>query len=207
VKTCGFCGWSYPKMETHCVHAARGPVILLSPPHKRTRPTLPDIEGHDSAASVMPWSTRRWPTRQVEPEESENICHGRERALADAIRASGNPRINDWGRHNDPVLICGCGYSHAAGARVVAENQADALRLMWTWARVSAPELRWDDTERKGRVKRLLGDHIGNVRSIDAPIDEAKILHRRWRRHVAEPDAFLARGAPARPQGGWIACS
>jgi hypothetical protein len=170
-------------------------MILLSPPHRRTKPVVPDIEGHDSAASVMPWSTRRWPTRQVEPEESGNIRQGRERALAEAIRASGNPRINDWGRHNDPVLICGCGYLHAAGARVVAEDQADAPRLMWTWARASAPELRWDDTERKGRVKRLLGDRISNVRSIDAPIDEAKILHRRWRRHVAESDAFLARWA------------
>jgi hypothetical protein len=196
LNTCQSCGWSKPRGgEPTCAHAARGPMTLLSPPHRRTKPVVPDIEGHDSAASVMPWSTRRWPTRQVAPEESGNIRRGRERALAEAIRASGNPRINDWGRHNDPVLVCGCGYLHTAGARVVAEDQADAPRLMWAWARASAPELRWDDTERKGRVKRLLGDRISNVRSIDAPIDEAKILHRRWRRHVAESDTFLARWA------------
>jgi hypothetical protein len=201
LKICEGCGRSKPKgVQPTCAHAARGPVILLSPPHRPTKPVVPDVDDHDRAASVMPWWTRRWPTRQVEPEESDNICHGRERALADAIRARGNPRIKDWGRHNDPVLICGCGYLHSGywhstDGCVVAEERADVPRLMASWARLNAPELRWDNTERKARVARLLGEHVGNVRSIYAAVDETKILHRRWRRHVSEPDAFLARWA------------
>jgi hypothetical protein len=174
-------------METPCAHAVRGPVILLSPPHKRMRPTLPDIEGHDSAASVMPWSTRRWPTRQVEPEESDNICHGRERALADAIRASGNPRINDWGRHNDPVKGLPVG-------GVILDAQPDTSDV-WAWMRQNG--VAWDDSERKGAIPagRRRNVDVGNAAGDNRLVDAAKLLHPRWRRRVAEPDAFLARWA------------
>jgi hypothetical protein len=187
VKTCGFCGWSHPKGETPCVHVVRGPLTLLSPPHRRTKPVVPDIEGHDSAASVMPWATRRWPTRQVEPEESGNIRQGRERALAEAIRASGNPRINDWGRHNDPVKGLPVG-------GVILYAQPDSAGA-WAWMRQNG--VAWDDTERKGAIPagRRRDVDVGNAAGDDGLVDPAKLLHPRWRGHVAEPDAFLARWA------------
>jgi hypothetical protein len=187
VNTCGYCGWSRPKTEMPCVHLARGPLTLLSPPHRRTKPVVRDIEGHDSAVSVMPWSSRRWPTRQVEPEESDNIRQARDRALADAIRASGKPRKEAWGRHNDPVKGLPVG-------GLILEAQPDSAAV-WVWMRQHG--VAWDDTERKGAIPggRRRDVDVGNAAGDDGLVDPAKLLHPRWRRHVDKPDAFLARWA------------
>ena len=170
-----------------CVHVVRGPLNLLSPPHRRTKPVVPDVEGHDSAASVMPWSTRRWPTRHVEPEESDNIRQARDRALADAIRASGAPRVDVWGRHNDPV-------KGLPVVGMILDAQLDTADV-WAWKRQNG--VAWDDSERKGAIpgRRRSGADVGNAAGDDGLVDPGKLLHPRWRRHVAEPDAFLARWA------------
>jgi hypothetical protein len=117
----------------------RGHLTLLAPPRfdSTSVPAIGDIEGHDSSASVMPWWTRRWPDRQFEPEESDNIRHARDRALADAIRASGAPRIEAWSRHNDPVKGLPVG-------GVILEAQPDSTGV-WAWKRQNG--VAWDDSE------------------------------------------------------------
>jgi hypothetical protein len=190
VETCGFCGWSFPKMKTPCAHAVRGPLFLLSPPHvRRVVPSVVDREclcglRHTTitAYSVMPWPTRRWITFHVEPEESDSIVAGRNAHLADAARRC--PRVQDWGRHADPSKSlplhgvrgddCDCGILHL--------QPADVL----TWCRLHARELLWDDSERRGRMpsRRRVGSNVGNATGEDGMIDPTKLLHPRWREHM-----------------------
>src|SRR5687767_1566109 len=60
LNTCGACGWSKPKgVEPTCAHAARGPVILLSPPHERTVPSIA-FQRAVVPASSMSVTTSRW---------------------------------------------------------------------------------------------------------------------------------------------------
>jgi hypothetical protein len=170
LNTCQSCGWSKPRgVEPTCAHAARGPVILLSPPYERTKPLVPDIEGHDSAASVMPWWARRWanPICGDEPQESDNIQRARTLALAAAIRASGNPRIPAWGRHNDPVK----GLMLVTGA--VLDLQLDSAS-QWAWKRDHG--VAWDDTERRGRIPagRQVDAGVGNATDGNGLVDPAK---------------------------------
>lgn len=196
LNTCEACGWSKPKgVEPTCAHAARGPMSLLSPPYERTKPLVPGIEGHDSAASVMPWWGRRWanPIRGDEPQESDNIQRARNRALAAAIRASGNPRISAWGRHNDPVK----GLMLVTGA--VLDLQLDSAG-QWAWKRDHG--VAWDDTERRGRIPagRHVDAGVDNATDGNGLVDPAKLLHPRWRRHLEQPDTkagyvYLARWA------------
>jgi hypothetical protein len=141
-----------------------------------------DISGHDSMASVMPWATRRWPTFDVEPEESDNIVAGRNAHLADVARRY--PHVEDWGRHADPSKglplygirgdDCDCGVLHVQPADIS------------TWCRLHARELLWDDTERRGRMpfRRHVGSNVANATGDDEIIDQAKLLHPRWREHM-----------------------
>ena len=123
----------------------------------------------------MPSWTRRWPTRHVEPEESDNIRRARDRALADAVRASGAPRIAAWGRHDDPV-------KGLPVVGIIIDPQPDTAAV-WAWKRQNG--VAWDDSERKGAIpaRRRSG---GDASSMAAPgdlVDPAKVLHRRWRQH------------------------
>jgi hypothetical protein len=141
-----------------------------------------DVIGHDSMASVMPWPTRRWPTFHVEPEESDTIVAARNAYLAEvALRY---PHVEAWGRHTDPSKglplhgirgdDCDCGILHLQPADV------------FTWCRLHARELLWDDSERRGRMpsRRRVGSNVGNATGEDGMIDPPKLLHPRWREHM-----------------------
>lgn len=119
--------------------------------------------------------------------ESDNIRQARDCALADAIRASGAPRIEAWGPHNDPVKGLPVG-------GVILDAQRDGAGV-WAWMRQNG--VAWDDSERKGAIPagRRSDVDIGNAAGDDGEVAPAKLLHPRWRRHVAEPDAFLASGS------------
>jgi hypothetical protein len=134
----------------------------------------------------MPWRTRRWPTRQIEPEESDSIRQARDRALADAIRANGTPRIESWGRHNDPVKGLPVG-------GVIVDAQLDTAGV-WAWMRQNG--VAWDDSERKGAIPagRRSGADVGNAEAGGDLVDRAKVPHPRWRQHTLALDdhAFRA---------------
>jgi hypothetical protein len=167
-------------------------MILLSPPHERTKPVVPDVDGHDSAASVMPSWRRRWPTRQVEPEESDNIRRTRDRVLADAIRASGAPRIEAWGRHNDPVKGLPVG-------GVILDAQPDIASARG-WMRQNG--VAWDDSERKGAIPagRRSSADVGNAAAGGNLVDRAKVPHPRWRQHPLALDDHAYRAYRRRLQ-------
>jgi hypothetical protein len=172
LNACEVCGWSKPKgVEPTCAHAARGPLILLSPPHERQAVPVADRDclcgaQHTSvsAHSAMPWWTRRW-LCEYWPSTSWI------RPATGGRRASGSTGDRWKG------LIIGTG--------AILDVELDSAGR-WTWLR--ANNMAWDDTERKGAVpaKRASGADVQRAPGDDGPVHDSKVLAHRWRRHMKE---------------------